>query len=283
MITMKTLRERLQNLGYTTRPAELLALTAMEAAPRDKVQAALLEGPPGCGKTALASTYADTIGATLVYAMCHAWTDDQELFRGVDVAAAVAGDAARVEQPGVLAKVARLSQDGMVVLCIDELDKAPERVENLLLDVLQSGRVPVRPGEHLALNIANVVMFITSNGQRAHTDAFLRRVRRVRMSPLDVDTMNRLVVERTGVAPGMVTCLSKAARAVAAADKATLSLQELVALVTDAWNVAGSADDLRELVAQWGARGDAGVALARRCDVAPAWGEIKAHRQRASK
>jgi len=282
---MSNLAERLHDADYLARPAELLALRAVEAAhqgPASALRALLLEGAPGCGKTALAEAYAKACGARYVYALLHQWTDDQELFRGVNVVAAVAGDAARVEQPGVLAVAAQASLEGPTVLCLDEVDKCQERTEGLLLDVLQTGRVPVRPGEYLQADAARLVVFVTSNGQRPLGDAFLRRVRRVRMQPLPVDTADKLVMARAAVPAGIAKLASKAARAVALGEGTeALSVQEIAHFAADVWRVAESADDVRLLLAQWAARTDRGAALAQKADIAPLWGEVVAARRRA--
>lgn len=268
-------------MTYIMRPEEESAVAAM-LRPNGGIRAALLEGPPGCGKTALAEHVARAQGGALIYHLLHSWSDDQELCCGIDVAAAVEGAADRVRQPGVLALAAERSQSELVVLCLDELDKTMERVDNLLLDFLQTGRVPVRPGLHVQANQDNLLVFLTSNGARDFSDALLRRVRRVRMRPLPVEMLDRLAQERSGAPAGVVRCLRKAAFAVAEADGAVLSVQELAHLCTDAWNVAKSAADVREYLAQWAARGSAGAQAARSCDIGPVWAEIvKARREAA--
>lgn len=267
--------------GYEPRPEEAAAVRAM-LRPNGSIRAALLEGPPGCGKTALAEAVASALSARLVYAMLHSWSDDQELFSGVDVAAAVEGDAARVRQPGVLAIAAEASANGLCVVCLDEVDKVQERTENLLLDFLQTGRVPVRPGLHLAARPENLLVFLTSNGQRDLSDALLRRVRRVRMRPLPTDTVVRLVAARAGVSVGFARCLVKAARAVAESESnANLSLQEMCHLAGDIWHVAGDIAEAREYLAQWAARTAAGAQAARKADLAPAWAEVITARRAA--
>lgn len=280
---LEKLTQQLLTAGYEARREELLALAGALAHRTNGsgARALLLEGPPGCGKTALAEAMAAAFDAPLVYALLHGWSGDDDLFVGVDVAAAVAGDTEHVRQPGVLACAASLSAGHpLVVVCLDEVDKAPERAEALLLDWLQSGRVPVRPGEHLTTDLSRVLVVITSNGARPLSDALLRRCRRVSMAPLPVDVAVRLISERAAVAPGIARMCWKAMRAVAGEDT-VLSLQEGVRCAEEAWAVAESAADLRLILAGWAARDDEGRQRAARCDVSALWGEIVAEKRRA--
>lgn len=266
--------------GYVARRPELLALAGLEAQ-ADGARVLLLQGAPGVGKTALASAYAAARGARLIYALLHSWSDDQELFAGVDVVAAVAGDAERVHRPGVLAVAASASVQADVVVCLDEIDKAPERVEALLLDVLQTGRVPVRPGEHLQVDLARTTWVLTSNDARPLGDALLRRCRRVRMQPLPADVCDEIVRDRCpSVPPAVVPTAAKAARAVARGEgNDALSIQEIVRVVEAIWQTAETADDVREILAQLALREGGVVGEAGR--VAAVWGEVCAARRRA--
>lgn len=268
---------QLEQYGYIARRREALALEAAIAQPAGSgLRSLLLEGPPGAGKTALGEAAAKVMDARLVYALMHAWTDSDELFSGVDVAAAVGGDAARVRQDGVLALAARASIEGPVVVLLDEVDKTSERAECLLLDWLQSGRVPVAPGHHLTTRGEHVLVVMTSNGVRPLSDALMRRVRRVRMDPMPVETMDKIAAERSGAPRGVVKIASKAAREIAAADQAYLSVQELSLICADLMAHATSVEDVREILAQLAARGDAGHKLATSCPLAPAiWSEVR--------
>ncbi|MEM2932330.1 MAG: AAA family ATPase [Nitrososphaerota archaeon] len=250
-------------------------ITESPARPR----AALLEGPPGCGKTYLATQLSRELGCPLIYSLLHSWSDDQELFSGNDVAAAVAGDAASVRQPGVLAVAAEASRRGVAVLCLDEVDKCQERTEYLLLDFLQSGRVPVRPGHHLQADLERLIVIMTSNATRPLSDALLRRVRRIRMPAMSVETMTDIVSTETSADRGLVKLVCKAAVEVCAADGQHLSVQELRNLVVDLLAFADTIDDIRELLGQWAARGDAGAELARKYGCAPILGQLRVVRR----
>lgn len=270
-------------MKYFLRREEELAIAGLLRAGGSGIRAALLEGPPGCGKTYLSQILAEKIKAEYVYSLLHSWSDDQELCCGVDVAAAVEGNASAVRQDGVLAVAARKSVESQTVLCLDEIDKTQERTEALLLDFLQTGRVPIKPGVHIQANNQNLIVMITSNGQRELSDALLRRVRRVRMKTLPVEVMNALVYDATLVNQGIITLASKAARVVAESEGTILSVQELTNLVGDL-HLCEKLEDVQLLLAQWAARTAKGQAKAMNFEVATLWGEIlKVKRRNATR
>ena len=244
----------LHSVGYIPRRPEVIALAdalGVDISAAGGSKTIILEGQPGVGKSALAWAVAEIVKARFVPYQFHAWSDSDELFVGVDVCAAVAGESELVRQEGVLSKVARLSQESTVVLLLDEIDKAPERTENLLLDWLQTGRVPIQPGVHLYTNLERVITFITSNGFRDLSIATTRRAARVMMQPLPVKQQEM---------------------------NTALSTQEGIRLLIASWLHAESVDDINILLCQWAARSEKGREAVRQnkfsSEVKAAWSEL---------
>ncbi len=236
----------------------------------------MLFGPPGCGKTYAAKMRAKALQANYLEHMFHSWSSDEELFTGVNITAAIAGDAENVRQDGVLTKAARLSHEGLVVLLLDELDKAPERVEYLLLQFLQDGIAPVKPGEYVQANLTNLEVFITSNEVREHSDALLRRVKRVFMNPLPDEVIIDAMHSASRFDYNECTLFWKIAKAIAKQEgNESLSLQEGTNLVADLMSCA-SYMDVVEAFQGWASRTREGAEFAKIMpQLETVWGIVK--------
>lgn len=258
-MTPSTLSDVLADVGYVAPAGVSVAVCAALSGQATQLPALLVTGEPGTGKSALALALARVLEAKLIALQAHAWTDADELVLGVSVPAAVAGDAENVALPGALTRALRASQAGPVVLFLDELDKAPERTEHLLLRFLQErlvtlpGGEEVRAGPHLLLVVA------TSNGTRSHGEALLRRCARVRVGFLPEAQEVQLVCGWTGVSETVVRAVRKLAHPVAERDGQRLTAQELRSCV-DGLIVCDNYEHLADLLAAYAARGPKGAA-----------------------
>jgi MoxR-like ATPase len=231
----------------------------------DYTPAILLEGPPGCGKTAFGFFLSERLNARPLYYMLHEWSDVEELFSGVNVQAVVSGDIENVRQPGILALAAEYSLKEKVLLILDEVDKTSSRTEYLLYDFLQSGRVPVAPGIQLSANLSQLFVVMTTNNVRPLAEATLRRVRRVRLSNLDSDTMYKIVSDSNPAIPkSIITLVIRAAKTLGPADNAEISVQEISACAREICASAKSHADVKEILAAWLVRGENGIQMLER-------------------
>jgi len=239
-------------MDYHLRHAESLALRALEAR-RDGPKVLILEGPPGTGKTAFSEFLAQRWNAQYLYFLCHHWVTEEELFEKVHVGRVAAGvdDPSQAYDPGILTQAARLSHDGLVVLCLDEVDKAPPRTEALLLDFLQTGRVAaLSGGPSVVATLDNLVVVITTNGVRPLGEPLLRRGFRIAMSFLPPHVEADIIRKQTGAPMGAVRCVVRFANLIRERGVTKPSLQEGRNLVQDL-AVAESAQDVEILIKGW--------------------------------
>lgn len=267
--------DTLQKLGYIAREEELCALKSLlHPAINGGMKACLLEGAPGTGKTMLSKVFAQMEGAKYLYTLLHSWSDDQELFQGIDIASAITGDAENVRQDGVLLAAARASLQSKVVVCLDEIDKAPPKVEALLLDFLQEGRVPTAPGQYLQARKENICVFITSNAQRELSDAFKRRCRRVQMLCLEPQAEAKLLASLLPQTPkGWITLIVRILTEIRKTGESFPSLQEARnCLLELEW--AETSNDVTQALRGWLQKSEVEETIIK--NLSPAlWGEIK--------
>jgi MoxR-like ATPase len=237
--------------NYHLRPAEKLALKALQKR-KNSLKCLLIEGPPGVGKTYFAESLAKEYKAEYLYYLCHHWTSDEELFVAVNVGRVAAG----VNKPedayeyGVLTKAAIASQSGGVVLCLDEVDKAPQRTEALLLDFLQHGRIYLPDGKVIQGKVPNITVVMTTNAMRPLMEATLRRGFRLKMEFLPPNVEADIIRKSTGAPMGPIRVVVRMACIIRTGGATAPSLQEMRQLVEDL-SVCESADDVQILIQGW--------------------------------
>jgi MoxR-like ATPase len=181
-------RDKLASTGYLV-DSELATVVFLGDAMGKPV---LLEGPAGTGKTELAKAVAAGTGATLIRLQCYEgldearalyeWNYRKQLLR-IQAAQATTDDGAWDEihddifsEPFLLERplLAAIRHEGLVVLLIDETDKADVEVEGLLLELLSDFQVTIPELGTIAATRRPFVV-LTSNATRELSEALKRR------------------------------------------------------------------------------------------------------------
>ena len=178
--------ERLAQHGYIAGPDLAMALWLMDLLGRPL----LLEGEAGVGKTETAKALAAALDTRLIRLQCYEgldasaalyeWNYQRQLL-SIKARETSGQDAKEIErsifsEEYLLERplLAAIRQDKPPVLLIDEVDRADEEFEALLLEVLADFQVSIPEfGTVTARSIPRVVL--TSNGTRELSDALRRR------------------------------------------------------------------------------------------------------------
>jgi len=174
----------LQHTGYL--PSEEISTTVYLAAALGRP--ILVEGPAGVGKTALASAVAGATGRRLVRLQCYEgvdearalyeWNHAKQLLR-ITAEQGAEWDELRTDIFGEEFLLARplltaVRSDEPVVLLVDEIDKADEEMEGLLLELLSEFQVTIPELGTLRARHRPLVL-LTSNATRELSEALRRR------------------------------------------------------------------------------------------------------------
>jgi MoxR-like ATPase len=194
----------------------------------------LIEGPPGVGKTELAKTTASMFELPLIRLQCYEGLDEskaiyewkygkQLLYTQVlkqtleEVLQGARGFAESVKrlhefgdiffseeflEPRPLLKALR-EKNGCVLL-IDEVDKADQEFESLLLEVLSDYQVSIPEIGTVKATHEPPLVFLTSNNTREISDALKRRCLHLYIPFPDVDLEQRIIHARVPEIPPLL-------------------------------------------------------------------------------
>lgn len=175
------MQDVLKGVGYICNSSLAQKITLFKLAGERKtqnIQAMILEGEPGAGKTFLAEAFAKIIGVRETYIQCFPGMGSEHLIIQPNIPAILKNDSDNAINNGLLVTALLQSHKQPVVVIIDEIDKATFEVDSFLLDFLNSGRI-TNGQEMWVKGDYPIWVFITSNAQRELSEALLNRGRRV--------------------------------------------------------------------------------------------------------
>ena len=218
MASPAAIRAGFEKLGYVC--SDQIAIAVYLAYQLGK--AIIIEGPPGVGKTELAKTAASYLNLPLIRLQCYEGLDESKALYEwkyskqllyVQVLKAQLGDILKGAQ-GLAESVDRLHQFGDIfysaefleprpllkamesssgaLLLIDEVDKADQEFESLLLEILSDYQVSV-PEIGTIRAVRQPIVFLTSNNTRELSDALKRRCLHLYIPFPDSALENRIV------------------------------------------------------------------------------------------
>ena len=138
------MQKKLKDLGYfASEELSKIVVLFENSGKREKksIPTLLLQGKSGAGKTFLAETFSEMIGAHEEFVQCFPRMGTENFQYDVNIEGVMKNDSDNSIKKGILLNALEKSYEQPVVLIVDELDKARPEVDSFLLDFLENGRV----------------------------------------------------------------------------------------------------------------------------------------------
>ena len=173
-ITLKDLSEK----GYFTHQSLVDVVNAAKYLNKPL----LVEGPAGTGKTFLAKTLSDLLSLDLIRLQCHEGIDEDKAvyewnYKKQLLSIQDKSDKKNLFSEEYLIKrplLQALTSEADNLLLIDEIDRADEEFEALLLEILAENQITI-PEMGTIKGNENKIIILTSNNTRELSDALRRR------------------------------------------------------------------------------------------------------------
>lgn len=165
----------MSNYIFSESLAAFRDLTVMRAK-RGRNAVLFLEGPPGGGKTAFAKEISKELECPL-FRYNGRPDKEHDLLYDFDLSGIVKRENAYIK--GAAWKALEASQEGIVILLIDEVDKASKGFDSFLLRLIEEVSFISPNGDVVQGDISNIIFILTSNGRRSIYPEVLRRCQRV--------------------------------------------------------------------------------------------------------
>lgn len=177
-ISVAAVKKRLDETHFgldTVKEAAILSLIESQAAVDSRLQPILLIGPPGTGKTSSAKSIADSFQIPFFKIPLNSITNPEDLIgynRSVEKA-----------KEGMLMRAVNTAGTYRIVVLLDEVDKLSERLQNVLLNILDGSGDVYEYFCECNIDVSQILFIGTANSIHHISEPLQDRFNRIYLTP----------------------------------------------------------------------------------------------------